>query len=300
VEETKAPREKLHRVSAIDYVASLARAPLYIADYEELRKREERLHGVSDWGMIGETAGKPADDLLARWPLLLKPIPPDEARKTPAAFTGHLVPPVAMATETPGSWDDWQTLANLPWPAARFHPVWINFFRTNEEIIEGLEKIRERIGNLPVRESVPKAKGMPDRWRIWDTYAGPGKSDLRKTAGILFRETFDDKAAEAEKRALARMEKADLMKKADEAERLREPYIRVGCKRCAPRNARDWHIQEYLKRKYRNMAAIPKRQGERKRKLAYLTRQVDICRQMIEDHKPVSLDRDSTIFRTLV
>jgi hypothetical protein len=298
VEETKAPREKLHRVSAIDYVASLARAPLYIADYEELRKREERLHGVSDWGMIGETAGKPADDLLARWPLLLKPIPPDEARKTPAAFTGHLVPPVAMATETPGSWDDWQTLANLPWPAARFHPVWINFFRTNEEIIEGLEKIRERIGNLPVRESVSKAKGMPDRWKVWDTYAGPGENDLRKTAGILFPKTFNARAARAEVRALREKEIAKFREELKERKRRGDPDIVLGGRRRTLRAA-GFHAETYFKRRFDNMTATPKRQAERKKILSYLDRQADLSRQMIDAQKPVTLGLDSTMFRVL-
>jgi hypothetical protein len=294
MEEVKARREKPHRVSAIDYVASLARAPLYIADHEAFRKRDERLRVAPDWGMIGETAGKPEADLLARWPLLMKPIAPDEARKTPAAFTGHLVPPVVMATETPGSWDDWQTLANLPWPAARFHPVWINFFRTDEEILEGLKQLRERMGVLPIRESVPKAKGMPDRWKVWDTYAGPGNSDLRKTAGILFLKTFNPRVGRGEVSALAEKTYADLRRDIEERRGRGETRIEVGGRRRTLSAAYDYHETRFEK-----MTATPERQAERKKFLRYIDRQVDLCRQMIDAQKPVSLDRDSTMFRVL-
>ena len=298
MEEVKARREKPHRVSAIDYVASLARAPLYIADHEAFRKREERLRGAPDWGMIGETAGKPEADLLARWPLLMKPIPPDEARETPEAFTDHLVPPVVMATETPGSWDDWQTLANLPWPAARFHPVWINFFRTDEEILEGLKQLRERMGVLPIRESVPKAKGMPDRWKVWDTFSANGKRDLRKTAGILFPETFNARAGRAEVLALREKEEVKFQEELEEKKERGDPDIVLGGRRRTLRAA-GFHAETYFNRRFDNMTATPKRQVNRKKILSYLDRQVDLCRQMIDAHKPVSLDRDSMMFRVL-
>jgi hypothetical protein len=246
--------------------------------------------------MIGDSPRKPEEDILARWPLLLKPIPPDKARKAPEAFIEHMVPPVTM--ETPNSWGDWRTHANLPWPAARYFPVWVNFFRTDKEITEGLKELRERLGYLPIRESVQKAKGMPDRWKVWDTYAGRGKSDLRKTAGIFFPKVFDDEEALEEVLALREREESKFHKELEERKRRGDPVIVLGGRRRTLKAA-DFHAETYFDRRFDNMTATPKRQAERKRKLSNLARQVDFCRQMIEAHKPILLDRDSTMFRIL-
>ena len=279
------------RISALDFIASLVRSPLYIGDYEIYRKQED-VGSERAW-LTGIPPDQSERVFLARWPLLLKPIPPAEARNNPDVYIDHIVPPVVLAMDTPESWDDWRTHNSLPWPHARYHPVWINFFRNDKEIIDEIKKIRREFGALPVRESVQKAKGMPDRWKVWDTYQGKGKQDIRKTAGLLFPAVFDKRTAKAEVKDLADKELDRLRRDIDGRRKRGETHIEVEGKRL-----RLSAVLSLYETKFEKMVATPKRHRERERLDVYVSRQIEFCRDLIDIHKP--LKRDPPPIFTLV
>ncbi len=268
--EPKEPRRKKPiRVSAVDYIASLVRSPLYLTDFETFRKRDAQVRGAADLAMIGDIPGAPERDFLARWPLLRKPIPPVEAKKAPAVFVDHIVPAAVLAKDTPESWDDPQIAANLPWPAARFHPVFINLFRTEPEILAEVKKLLRdtRIDGVRMsgQREKTREKGIPDLWKVWDICAGQAGGDIRKAAEILFPDSFRYRRDRKELEAEAREEYEAMLKK----ER--------------PRNkAEAWYDNRLGKAK-----AASWRVEERRRRMGYVRTAVESAREMIAGHAPV-------------
>jgi len=283
--EKETRHRKPIRVSAGDYVASLVRSPHHIADYDAFLKQEKYVRTELARGIV--LPEKPEQAFLNRWPLLLKPIPPEKARLEPGKFVGHIVPSVVRSGDAPESWAsgnlwDWPVIAQLPWPQARFLPFFINLGRPDEEIIADLTKIL-RVYRLPgAKESVQKAREMPARWKVWDTFMEKGEQNIRKTAKILFPKVFNDRAAKAEVNALAEKKYAELRKEINEKKKRGETTFVVNGRRL-----RIGAVLAMYETKFEKMVATPERQRERDGRIAYIKRQIEFCRNLIDIHKPL-------------
>jgi hypothetical protein len=218
--------------------------------------------------------------VLSRWRFLLKPIPPDEAKKDPKKFIDHLVPPVVMEEDM--LFYRWHDGEGLDAPDCYDH-VLINFSRSDEEIIEGLKKVLQdvRIENVRISSQHDKtlAKGMPDRWKMWDTYIGQGHRNKLKTARVLFPDTFDDRLAEKELADFIAREHQKTKKMVERARNDGEKYLKVNGKQRRLDN-----VYDYYEKKFDRMKATPERQAERKKYITYTARQIELCRKMIKAH----------------
>lgn len=163
--------------------------------------------------------------------------------------------------DIPREW--FKSARKLPWPEGRFLPVWINFFRSEDEIIAGIKALSKNMRFQGFKKSVSKAKRISDPWKVWDTYMGAGEKDIRKTAETLFPESFryNDDRKEMEEEAKKNFE---VMKKT-----------------ISPNRAATWYDNRLAKAK-----AAEWRQAERKRFITYVEKVIGSCRQKIEMHSP--------------
>jgi hypothetical protein len=258
------PSGKKHtlRLSAVDYIASLVRSEAYAKDYEAYTRAFEEEQNNRKRGIILRVSGDATQDFLKRWPLVWEPIDTVKAKRSPLAYIENLMPPVVMAKDVPDWWCD--NVDNLPWPEGRFHPVWINFFRTEEEITDGINHLLNQLRLGGIRMPVPRRRGGPGRWEVWDTYHERGRENIRKTAEILFPKSFDYGGDNAE------------MKK-----EAKDELDRKGGRRHASPSA----INEYDNR-IATAGAARWRTDERRQIFSYVRQVIKACGRMVEMHRP--------------
>lgn len=251
------------RLSPIDYIASLARSDAYVDDYERYDALYETERDEKRRGIFNRVEGDATQDFLNRWPLILEPIIPAYARKSPMRYLNDLLPAVFYEMDIPPG--RFKAAHKLPWPEGRFLPVWINFFRPESEIIAGIKALSKTMRFPGFKESVSKAQGMPDPWTVWDTFKGEGMENIRKTAETLFPDSFmyGDNQKEME----------------DEAKIKYEAKRESG----SAHRAETWYDNRLAKAK-----AAEWRQDERKKLIAYVREVIGSCRQKIEMHSPVT------------
>jgi hypothetical protein len=254
-------RRRPVRLSPLDYIASLVRSDAYVTDYENFLFAYEKERDEKRRGIFRQEEGNATWDFLNRWPLILEPIPPVYARKSPEKYLDRLLPAVFSEMDIPRGW--FKSAYKLPWPEGRFMPVWINFFRSEKEITKGIKALLKQYHISQFKKSVPKARGMPDPWKVWDTFKEAGESDVRKTAEILFPKSFRYKSDKREMKAEAWKEYEEM-------------------KKTHSRNEADaWYDNRLAKAK-----SAKSRQVKRKKLIAYVREVIDSCRRKIEMHSP--------------
>lgn len=230
-----------------------------------------------------DTSNVPASEMgivLSRWRFLLKPIPPEEAKKNPKKFVDHLVPAVVMEEDM--LFYRWHDGEGLDAPDCYDH-VLINFSRSDEEIIEGLKMVLQGSRRENVRSSRQRDKslamGMPDRWKVWDAYIGQGNRNKLKTVRVLFPDTFNDRLTERELADFVEREHQKTKKMVERARNNGEKYLKV-----VGKQRRLSNVYDYFEKKFDRMKATPERQAERKKYITYIARQIELCRKMIKAH----------------
>ena len=258
-------KHRVLRLSPLDCIASLVRSDAYVTDYENYLSANEIQRDEKRRGIFHREEGNARSDFLNRWPLLWEPIPPLPARKAPMRYLDCLLPAVCLEEYMPPGW--FKLAHKFPWPEGRYLAVRINFFRPESEIIDGIKTLTKQMRFPGFKKSVSKAKGMPDPWKVWDTFKGAGKEDIRKTSEILFPKSFrygDDKKEMMEEAK----KKYEAMKKTH-----------------SPNEAMAWYDNRLSKAK-----AAKWRQDERKKLIANVRWVIGSCRQKIKMHLPVTDD----------
>lgn len=251
------------RLSSLDYISSLVRSNAYITDYENYLSAYEVERDEIRRGIFTREEGNATSDFLNRWPLLWEPIPPLPAGKSPEKCLYCLLPTVCLEEDIPRGW--LKSAHKLPWPEGLILPVRINFFRPESEIIDGIKALLKEKLFPGFKKSVPKAKGRPDPWKVWDTFWGPGEEDIRKTAEILFPDSFRYETDQAEMEA--------------EAGRTYEEMLKKGSKE----KAMTWQDNRLSKAKVATW-----RQVERKKLIAYVREVIESCKEKIDTHSHVT------------